>query len=129
MPLSTVQPERYADLLQEKAARVTQLLAPWCPVAPEIYPSAVTGYRMRAEFRMWHDGERLDYVMFRREDPKTPVPIDSFPVACATIQRANARGRRTSRPAMAMMKAPKAMMAIFIGCSSLNRFNPERQYF
>lgn len=87
MPLSSVQPQRYPVLLEEKAERVRQMLAPYCPVKPEIYPSSVTGYRMRAEFRIWHDGERLDYVMFRRDDPKTPVPIDSFPVACATIQK------------------------------------------
>jgi tRNA (uracil-5-)-methyltransferase len=41
---------------------------------------------MRAEFRIWHDGDNLDYVMFRRDDPKTPVPIHEFPIACGTIQ-------------------------------------------
>jgi tRNA (uracil-5-)-methyltransferase len=86
MPLSMVQPERYDELLQQKARRVGELLAPYCPVAPEIFPSATTGYRMRAEFRMWHDGERLDYVMFRKDDPKNPVPVHDFPVACETIQ-------------------------------------------
>jgi tRNA (uracil-5-)-methyltransferase len=41
---------------------------------------------MRAEFRIWHDGEKLDYVMFRRADPKTPVAITEFPIACERIQ-------------------------------------------
>ena len=41
---------------------------------------------MRAEFRVWHDGEDLDYVMFRRADPKTPVAITEFPIACERIQ-------------------------------------------
>jgi tRNA (uracil-5-)-methyltransferase len=41
---------------------------------------------MRAEFRVWHDGEDLNYVMFRREDPRTPVSITDFPVACERIQ-------------------------------------------
>ncbi len=87
MPLSQVQPERYEELLQDKSQRVRELLAPYCPMAPDIFASATTGYRMRAEFRIWHDGDRLDYVMFRREDPKTPVPLDQFPVACPTIQQ------------------------------------------
>jgi len=41
---------------------------------------------MRAEFRMWHQGDALDYVMFKREDPKIPVVITHFPIACETIQ-------------------------------------------
>lgn len=87
MPLSAVQPERYEELLRQKTQRVSELLAPYCPMAPEIFPSATTGYRMRAEFRIWHDGEKLDYVMFRRDDPRTPVPLDNFPVACTSIQQ------------------------------------------
>ena len=29
----------------------------------------------------------LDYVMFRRDDPRTPVPIYAFPIACDAIQQ------------------------------------------
>jgi tRNA (uracil-5-)-methyltransferase len=41
---------------------------------------------MRAEFRMWHEGDELSYVMFRKGDPKTPVSIQDFPIACLDIQ-------------------------------------------
>ena len=41
---------------------------------------------MRAEFRIWHDGDDLDYVMFPRHDSTSPVPITNFPVACERIQ-------------------------------------------
>jgi tRNA (uracil-5-)-methyltransferase len=86
MPLSDVQPENYASLLEQKCAKVNDLLSPWCQGKVAIFPSAPTGFRMRAEFRMWHEGDDLDYVMFRREEPKTPVPVTSFPIACDTIQ-------------------------------------------
>ncbi len=87
MPLSAVEPGRYAQLLQAKCARVCALLAPFSPPEPTVYPSQPTGFRMRAEFRIWHEGDELDYVMFRREDPTVPVAIDSFPIACERIQR------------------------------------------
>jgi tRNA (uracil-5-)-methyltransferase len=87
MPLSDVDPTRYEALLANKCARVTALLSLYKPPPAEIFPSAPLAYRMRAEFRMWHDGERLDYVMFRRDDPKTPVPVKNFPIACEQIQQ------------------------------------------
>ncbi|MEP5569871.1 MAG: tRNA (uridine(54)-C5)-methyltransferase TrmA [Halioglobus sp.] len=87
MPLSRVIPEQYQQLLNEKTDGVRKLLAAYDAPEPDIYPSPHTGFRMRAEFRMWHDGENLDYVMFRRDDPKTPVPIKHFPIACEAIQQ------------------------------------------
>ncbi|GAB5449918.1 MAG: tRNA (uridine(54)-C5)-methyltransferase TrmA [Halioglobus sp.] len=67
-------------------ARTCELLAPFEPPEPEIFTSPATGFRMRAEFRVWHDGDGLDYVMFRPDDPKTPVVIDNFPIADESIQ-------------------------------------------
>jgi len=87
MPLSMVDPARYQDLLARKCERVAALLDRFSPPDPAIYPSEPTSFRMRAEFRIWHEGDDLNYVMFRRDDPKTPVPIDHFPIACADIQQ------------------------------------------
>lgn len=87
MPLSAVDPGRYPELLAAKCERVTTLLAPFSPPEPQVCPSSPEGYRMRAEFRLWHDGDALDYVMFRRDDPATPVPIERFPIACERIQQ------------------------------------------
>lgn len=86
MPLSAVDPSRYDALFNEKCHRVKALLAPYSPPEPDVYVSDPTGYRMRAEFRIWHEGEQLDYVMYRRDAPKTPVAIHEFPIACARIQ-------------------------------------------
>ena len=87
MPLSRVEPQRYTELLEQKTAAVSALLARFEPPAAHIYPSAPTGFRMRAEFRMWHEGDALDYVMFRPEEPKVPVPITDFPIACERIHQ------------------------------------------
>ena len=87
MPLSAVNPGRYQQLLDAKVARVSTLLAPYSPPAPVVYPSAPTGFRMRAEFRMWHEADELNYVMFRRDDPATPVSIDDFPIGCDRIRQ------------------------------------------
>ena len=87
MPLSAVDPARYDMLLAQKAEQVGAQLATYSPPQAEVYPSAPLGYRMRAEFRMWHDGDKLDYVMYRADDPKTAVAIDHFPIACERIQQ------------------------------------------
>ncbi len=86
MPLSRVQPENYEALLAAKVADTRALLAPFNAPAPDVFRSSTTGFRQRAEFRVWHDGDKLDYVMFRRDDPKTPVPVTAFPIASERIQ-------------------------------------------
>ncbi len=86
MPLSAVQPAHYDTLLQDKAQRTAELMQDLCLPTARVFPSTATAFRMRAEFRMWHQGEALNYVMFRRDEPKTPVTIDHFPIACDTIQ-------------------------------------------
>jgi tRNA (uracil-5-)-methyltransferase len=87
MPLSRVHPQHYGDLLQQKVDTVCELLAPLSPPEPRVFPSPPEGFRLRAEFRIWHEGDDLNYVMFRREDPRTPVVITHFPIATENIQR------------------------------------------
>ena len=54
---------------------------------PEIFPSNTLGYRMRVEFRIWHQDNELNYVMFAPDSPRKPLPIISFPIASKAIQR------------------------------------------
>ncbi len=86
MPLSNVKPENYLELLEEKSLGVQKLLAPFSPPPPLLVRSQTTAYRMRAEFRMWHEGEELNYVMFKKGEPKTPIAISNFPIGCERIQ-------------------------------------------
>jgi len=86
MPLSAVDPENYSSLLADKTGRVQRLLAPFSAPTAEVFSSSPSAYRMRAEFRVWHDGDKLDYVMYRKGEPKTPIAIKQFPIACERIQ-------------------------------------------
>ena len=86
MPLSRVQPQDYCALLQKKVETVCELMAPFSPPEPQVYASPPVGFRLRAEFRMWHDDDDINYVMFRREDPRTPVVVTDFVIADARIQ-------------------------------------------
>jgi tRNA (uracil-5-)-methyltransferase len=86
MPLSAVRPDLYAELLAEKVNAVCTILAPYSPPKPDVFPSQPTGFRLRAEFRMWHEGEDINYVMYRRDDPKTPVVVTDFAIADQRIQ-------------------------------------------
>ncbi len=87
MPLSNIDPARYHELLAAKVAAVQELLAPFGGPDAEVFASPAVGFRMRAEFRLWHDGDDLDYVMFRRGEPDTPVAVTHFPIACERIQQ------------------------------------------
>lgn len=51
-----------------------------------IYSSAPQGFRMRAEFRIWHEHGRAHYAM-NRPGEKKPYVIDSFPIGSVLINR------------------------------------------
>jgi tRNA (uracil-5-)-methyltransferase len=85
MPLPSIDPANYAAQLAEKLAQFTADFAPFAVPEPEVFPSAPEHYRMRAEFRIWRQDERLDYAMFDPDHPKQPVMIEHFPMADAAI--------------------------------------------
>ncbi|MBT5922152.1 MAG: tRNA (uridine(54)-C5)-methyltransferase TrmA [Cellvibrionales bacterium] len=82
-------PDQYEQLLGEKAQRITQLLAAFNPPTPAIFPSPEKHFRMRAEFRIWHDrqGENNHcfYVMFEPDAPTVPVKVDHYPIGSLSI--------------------------------------------
>ncbi len=88
MPLRHIQPERYDGLLTEKADHWQSTLSALGAPTANVYPSPPTGYRLRAEFRIWHDGDDLNYVMFSPDQPKDPVVISNFMIASPVIQAA-----------------------------------------
>ncbi|MEQ8516657.1 MAG: tRNA (uridine(54)-C5)-methyltransferase TrmA, partial [Chromatocurvus sp.] len=77
---------RYADLLKEKVASTRALLSDLSPPSPAVFPSPPEGFRMRAEFRIWHEGEDSFYAMFDPGAPREPLRVNDFPIACARIQ-------------------------------------------
>lgn len=75
------QPDLYEALFAAKTAAALEQLSAFSPPDPTLYRSPLSGYRLRAEFRMWHEGDRLDYVMFPPGQRDKPQIIDSFPIA------------------------------------------------
>lgn len=75
MTLPNIQPEKYNQLLTEKVDKVKRDFSNFELPTLEVFESAKTHYRLRAEFRVWHDGDDLDYVMFKPGDNKTPLKL------------------------------------------------------
>ena len=80
------QPERYQQLLDEKVATVLSSFKALDAPEPQIFPSPTHSFRMRAEFRAWHDGKDLNFVMFERERPREPIRIRAFPFGSEGIR-------------------------------------------
>lgn len=80
------QPDRYHELLNEKVATVLPDFKALDAPEPLIFPSPNHSFRMRAEFRVWHDDEDLNFVMFARERPREPIKISAFPFGSREIQ-------------------------------------------
>ncbi|HEY1843596.1 MAG TPA: tRNA (uridine(54)-C5)-methyltransferase TrmA [Buttiauxella sp.] len=76
--------EQYDAQLAEKVARLQSMMAPFAAPAPEVFRSPVSHYRMRAEFRIWHDEDDLYHIMFDQQT-KQRIRVNSFPAASSLI--------------------------------------------
>ncbi|WP_435946650.1 tRNA (uridine(54)-C5)-methyltransferase TrmA [Dryocola sp. BD586] len=76
--------ELYDAQLAEKVTRLQSMMAPFAAPAPEVFRSPVSHYRMRAEFRIWHDEDDLYHIMFDQQT-KRRIRVDSFPAASSLI--------------------------------------------
>ncbi|WP_110710131.1 tRNA (uridine(54)-C5)-methyltransferase TrmA [Salinicola sp. CR57] len=94
MVIFDIDPSRYDAQLEAKRERIERQFARFSPPPLEVFASPPSHYRMRAEFRIWHEGDDLFYAMFEA-DPEAPlqrgrvaqrvVRIDRFPVASERI--------------------------------------------
>ncbi|USD37819.1 tRNA (uridine(54)-C5)-methyltransferase TrmA [Ferrimonas sp. SCSIO 43195] len=64
MDLKALDPANYDQQLAQKCERMTTMFAPFNAPDLEVFASEPTHYRMRAEFRVWHDDDDLYYIMF-----------------------------------------------------------------
>ncbi len=85
MAIPKVGPENYAAQLADKKAWVEQTFAEFELPALEVFESEPEHYRMRAEFRTWHDGDELDYIMFEPGNKHQHSKLESCPMVCARI--------------------------------------------
>lgn len=78
--------ELYPALLAKKSAKLTALLAPFSAPELDVFASEPSHFRLRAEFRIWHEQGDLFHIMF---DPQTKqrYRLDQFPIASRLINR------------------------------------------
>ena len=78
--------EQYEAQLAEKVVRLQKMMAPFSAPVPEVFRSPVSHYRMRAEFRLWHDGDDLYHIMFDQQT-KSRIRVETFPAASELINQ------------------------------------------
>ena len=84
--MQAIDPSLYEAQLADKLAAFKRDFAEFTLPAPDVFRSAPLHYRMRAEFRLWHHGGRIDYAMFEHGgDDKKVVLIEDFPAAAKPI--------------------------------------------
>lgn len=79
-----VNPQDYQEQLNEKKARLEQMFTCYQMPKLEVFESESQHYRMRAEFRVWHEGDDLYYIMFNQET-REKYRVDQFPAASGLI--------------------------------------------
>lgn len=84
---SHIHPDNYEQQLSDKKQEMAELFSCFSMPTAEIFPSKPLNYRLRAEFRVWHQGDDLYYIMFNSET-KEKFRVDDFPVASELINKA-----------------------------------------
>ena len=82
-----IHPDNYQQQLITKQQKMVKLFSCFNFPAADIYSSEPLHYRLRAEFRVWHEGDDLYYIMFNKET-KEKFRVDEFPVASKLINKA-----------------------------------------
>ncbi|MBT0718462.1 tRNA (uridine(54)-C5)-methyltransferase TrmA [Rosenbergiella epipactidis] len=77
---------QYDSQLTEKHQRLSELLSSYHHPEIEVFRSPVSHYRMRAEFRLWHEGDDLYHIMFDQAT-KSRIPVTQFPAASELINQ------------------------------------------
>lgn len=81
---SHIHPDNYQQQLQDKAQDIATAFAEFKLPHLDMFESEPLNYRQRAEFRVWHDGDDLDYIMFDSKT-KQKFKVVDFPVASGLI--------------------------------------------
>lgn len=79
-----ITPESYREQLEEKCIRLNDMFSDYDVPELEVFDSPIKNYRMRAEFRIWHEGEDLYYIMFDQKS-REKYRVDQFPAASRII--------------------------------------------
>jgi len=87
MAINQVFPEQYQQQLDDKAERIRLQFAPFSSAPLNVYASPASHYRMRAEFKIWHEDNTAHYAMYEPGEYKRPFTITDFPVGSNLINQ------------------------------------------
>ncbi|MGD9660594.1 MAG: tRNA (uridine(54)-C5)-methyltransferase TrmA [Porticoccaceae bacterium] len=77
--MHAIDPNLYQQQLAEKHQRILRLFGDITLPEIRIFESQPLNFRMRAEFRIWHQGEKSFYAM-TPSGQRSPSPIDDFAI-------------------------------------------------
>ena len=83
--LPDVNPAKYDGLLATKVAEVTELFAEFDIPEVEVFASEPNHYRLRAEFRTWHEDDDLFYIMFQKGSKHDWEKVEDCPMVAKPI--------------------------------------------
>ena len=85
LSLGQINPDSYNQQLQRKLERTKADFASFYTGDIACFASEPVHFRMRAEFRIWHNENGANYAMYEPGKNKSPVVIESFDIASKPI--------------------------------------------
>lgn len=85
--LLAAQPETYDQQIGEKRKRIETMFAKFDIPQLEVYESERQNYRMRSEFRVWHEGNQCHYIMFDKGEAQAAkrIKVTQFSVGSVLL--------------------------------------------
>jgi tRNA (uracil-5-)-methyltransferase len=84
--MSDCSPELYQQQLEEKRHRTLEEFAEFGISDLDVFASPWQHYRMRAEFKAWHQDNQVHYAMFRADKSRQVYTLDHYPPGSPAIQ-------------------------------------------
>ena len=83
--MQPIQVSQYQTLLTEKSQSIQEQFKQFDIPELQVFASRPVHFRLRAEFKVWHEGERCFHAMFERGTKNAPIEITDFPIASQAI--------------------------------------------
>lgn len=83
--LGTANTARYDDLFKNKVEQTAAEFAQFSPPVLQAFASPKKNFRMRAEFKIWHDNDNSHYAMYKQGEYKKPFIVENFDIGSKRI--------------------------------------------
>ncbi len=83
--IGVAKPDEYEGLFQQKAEQTKADFVEFNPPELQTFPSPASHFRMRAEFKVWHEKGVASYAMYKPGEYKKPFTIEEYSYGSTTI--------------------------------------------